>query len=37
MNIMVDRKLIVDQEHYVVTKKGGMIPKSAEMNIVCMK
>lgn len=27
----------VGQEHYVVTKKGGMILKSPEMNIACTK
>lgn len=37
MNVMVDHKSTVGQEHYVVTKKGGMILKSPETNIACMK
>lgn len=37
MNVMVDHKLTMGQERYVVTKNVDVILKTPEMNIACMK
>lgn len=36
-NVIVDHKLTMGQEHYIVIKKGGRILKSSEMDIACLK
>lgn len=37
MNVMVDHKLIMGQEHHVAMKKHGIILKSLEKNVASMK